>query len=112
MEKKIKDVLYGDNADDNKDDGGSANKDGATIMVGLASAYEEFGKESKSLESLVFAGHFRPLEVPGKRLRRSYTTGITLASNINLAIFVILFVLFFGVLPVCEGGTSIFSYVL
>ena len=31
-----------------------------------------------------------------------------IACNVNPAIFVMLFV---GVLPVCEGGTSIFSYV-
>ena len=39
---------------------------------------------------------------------RSYVSGIMIACHVNPAIFVMLFI---GVLPVCEGGTSIFSYV-
>ena len=48
------------------------------------------------------------VKVNGKRLGRLYASGTTPAYNVNPAIFVILFV---GVLPICEGGTSIFSYV-
>ena len=40
-----------------------------------------------------------------------YATGVVLAYNLNPEIFVLLFMLFIGVLPICEGGTSYINHI-